>query len=82
GDYVDRGPDSAGNLESILQTKLAHPEAVFLLMGNHEGWFSTVKRNSFIVGTSFCFIIAFSYPLEQAMPSRLVRDHPLNGRKA
>jgi len=38
GDYVDRGPDSAGNLESILQTKLAYPEAVFLLMGNHEGW--------------------------------------------
>lgn len=38
GDYVDRGPDSAGNLELILQTKLAYPEAVFLLMGNHEGW--------------------------------------------
>jgi len=38
GDYVDRGPDSAGNLELLLATKLAHPDRVFLLMGNHEGW--------------------------------------------
>ena len=38
GDYVDRGPDSAGNLELLLAMKLAHPDHVFLLMGNHEGW--------------------------------------------
>ena len=38
GDYVDRGPDSAGNLELLLRTKLAYPDRVFLLMGNHEGW--------------------------------------------
>ena len=38
GDYVDRGPDSAGNLELLLRTKLSHPDRVFLLMGNHEGW--------------------------------------------
>ena len=38
GDTVDRGSDSAGNLELILRTKLAHPDNVFLLMGNHEGW--------------------------------------------
>ena len=38
GDTVDRGSDSAGNLELILKTKLAHPDDVFLLMGNHEGW--------------------------------------------
>lgn len=38
GDYVDRGRDSAGNLDLILRTKLAYPERVFLLMGNHEGW--------------------------------------------
>jgi len=38
GDYVDRGPDSEGNLKLLLETKLAHPERVFLLMGNHEGW--------------------------------------------
>lgn len=38
GDTVDRGSDSAGNLELILKTKLTHPDLVFLLMGNHEGW--------------------------------------------
>ncbi len=38
GDYVDRGEDSHGNLELLLQAKLTHPAAVHLLMGNHEGW--------------------------------------------
>jgi len=38
GDYVDRGPDSAGNLDLLLRTKLAHPDRAFLLMGNHESW--------------------------------------------
>ena len=38
GDYVDRGPDSPGNLRALVEAKLAHPERIFLLMGNHEGW--------------------------------------------
>lgn len=38
GDYVDRGPDSEGNLRLLLETKLAHTDRIFLLMGNHEGW--------------------------------------------
>jgi len=38
GDAVDRGPDSRGNLARILSAKLAHPEAIHLLMGNHEAW--------------------------------------------
>jgi len=38
GDYVDRGPDSEGNLKLLLETKLAHPDRIVLLMGNHEGW--------------------------------------------
>lgn len=38
GDYVDRGPDSPGNLRLLLQAKLDHPDRVFLLMGNHEAW--------------------------------------------
>lgn len=37
GDYVDRGPDSAENLHTLLRLKVEHPENVFLLMGNHEG---------------------------------------------
>ncbi|SQD93213.1 putative Serine/threonine phosphatase type 1, Protein-serine/threonine phosphatase [Candidatus Bipolaricaulis anaerobius] len=38
GDYVDRGPDSLGNLRLLLEAKLAHGGHVVLLMGNHEGW--------------------------------------------
>jgi len=38
GDTVDRGPDSGGNLELILRTKLDHPTSIYLLMGNHEAW--------------------------------------------
>lgn len=37
GDYVDRGPDSAENLSTLLALKLEYPENLFLLMGNHEG---------------------------------------------
>ncbi len=38
GDYVDRGPDSTGNLALLLATKLSYPERIVLLMGNHECW--------------------------------------------
>ncbi len=38
GDYVDRGPASEDNLNLLFKTKLEHPENLFLLMGNHEGW--------------------------------------------
>ncbi|MCS7216557.1 MAG: serine/threonine protein phosphatase [Candidatus Bipolaricaulota bacterium] len=38
GDYVDRGPDSPGNLALLMRAKVAHPERIFLLMGNHEAW--------------------------------------------
>lgn len=35
GDYIDRGPDSAGVVEKLLETRLPDFEQVFL-MGNHE----------------------------------------------
>lgn len=38
GDYVDRGPHSRENLCFLLRLKVAHPERVYLLMGNHEGY--------------------------------------------
>jgi len=38
GDYVDRGPASLENINFLLQQKLEHPESIFLLMGNHEGY--------------------------------------------
>ncbi len=38
GDYVDRGPDSPGNLSLLMRAKISHPERIVLLMGNHEAW--------------------------------------------
>ncbi len=38
GDYVDRGPQSMENLHTLLQMKVEHPEEVYLLAGNHEGY--------------------------------------------
>lgn len=38
GDYVDRGPSSLENINFLLQQKLEHPDSLFLLMGNHEGY--------------------------------------------
>jgi serine/threonine protein phosphatase 1 len=36
GDYIDRGPDSAGALSAIRGLERAHPDRVICLMGNHE----------------------------------------------
>ena len=38
GDYVDRGNYSDENIQYLLRWKLKHPEEVFLLAGNHEGF--------------------------------------------
>ncbi|MGB3605344.1 MAG: metallophosphoesterase [Gordonia sp. (in: high G+C Gram-positive bacteria)] len=39
GDYVDRGPDSAGVLAAVKALCDAHPDQVTPLAGNHERWF-------------------------------------------
>lgn len=36
GDYGDRGPDSLGVYEAILELKVRYPSGVLLLKGNHE----------------------------------------------
>lgn len=36
GDYVDRGPDSAGVVRRLRALRAAEPDAVVCLMGNHE----------------------------------------------
>jgi serine/threonine-protein phosphatase 2A catalytic subunit len=38
GDYVDRGKFSRENLHCLLQAKREHPDEIFLLAGNHEGF--------------------------------------------
>jgi serine/threonine protein phosphatase 1 len=36
GDYVDRGPDSRGVIEFLIERQRAQPGSVVCLMGNHE----------------------------------------------
>ncbi len=36
GDYVDRGKDSKGNIDFLLEKKREFPDGVILLLGNHE----------------------------------------------
>jgi len=38
GDYVDRGDHSEENIRYLLQVKIEHPDEIFLLAGNHEGY--------------------------------------------
>ena len=38
GDYVDRGDYSEENIHYLLNLKLEHPDEIFLLAGNHEGY--------------------------------------------
>jgi len=38
GDYVDRGPASLENINFLLGQKIKHPDSVYMLMGNHEGY--------------------------------------------
>ncbi len=38
GDYVDRGDDSEENIRYLMGLKLQHPEEIFFLAGNHEGF--------------------------------------------
>jgi diadenosine tetraphosphatase ApaH/serine/threonine PP2A family protein phosphatase len=44
GDYVDRGPDSAGVIDRLINGPLAGLEQVFL-MGNHEAFFLEFLEN-------------------------------------
>src|SRR5260370_21595103 len=36
GDYIDRGPDSRGVVEFLMQRQMAQPDMLVCLRGNHE----------------------------------------------
>lgn len=38
GDYIDRGPESAGVVRFVLTLQSESPAGVVALMGNHEAW--------------------------------------------
>lgn len=44
GDYVDRGPDSSGVIETLMAMDAAFPETTTCLMGNHEEMMLNASR--------------------------------------
>ena len=54
GDYIDRGPDSRGCIEAILEFQSAGPAEVICLRGNHEDWLLRTmndrSRHSWLMG--------------------------------
>lgn len=44
GDYIDRGPDSAGVVELIMAMQAAEPDKVIALAGNHEDFLQRLDR--------------------------------------
>jgi serine/threonine protein phosphatase 1 len=45
GDYIDRGPDSRGCVERILDFRQTAKARVITLLGNHEQWLLQTYRN-------------------------------------
>jgi serine/threonine protein phosphatase 1 len=54
GDYIDRGPDSKGVIELILQLRERYPGRIVCLKGNHEQWmwhaYYDPRSTSWLVG--------------------------------
>ncbi len=81
GDYVDRGRYSEENIELLLQLKLEHPDDIFLLAGNHEGymvkefypvtfWRSLTQREREAYGSLFSKL-----PLAATSPNGILALH-------
>jgi len=45
GDYIDRGPDSRGCIDRILELRASTPATVIGLLGNHEDWMLRTMRD-------------------------------------
>jgi len=73
GDYIDRGPDAKGFLDSILAFKASVPAEVVCLLGNHEDWllrtYADFTRHSWVLGMEAFDTIA-SYSREAAVELR------------
>jgi serine/threonine protein phosphatase 1 len=65
GDYVDRGPDSKGCIDSILRFRDRSPATVVTLTGNHEDWllrtFDDPQRHSWLTAMEgFATVASYS----------------------
>lgn len=69
GDYIDRGPDTKGCIDSILRLRSASSARVVTLIGNHEDWmlrsFEDPSRHSWLIGMAGLTTV-LSYSIEAA----------------
>jgi predicted phosphodiesterase len=81
GDYVDRGDYSEENILYLLQMKSEHPDQIFLLAGNHEGymvkelhpanfWETLSVKEREVYGTLFS-----QFPLSITSPNGIIAVH-------
>lgn len=72
GDYIDRGPQSAGVLYAVQDIQQRFPDRVTVLLGNHEAWFldwldaEDVDLDWLMGDTDLVTIKSFLDPLELA----------------
>jgi len=73
GDYIDRGPNTRGCIETILGLKRSLSATVVCLMGNHEDWMLRSYRDptshSWIIGME-AFDTITSYSVDAATQIR------------
>ena len=73
GDYIDRGPDSKGCIDSILEFRASTPASVVGLMGNHEDWMLKTmedpRSHSWLIAT-LAFETIASYSTSAALRIR------------
>jgi serine/threonine protein phosphatase 1 len=72
GDYIDRGPDSKGCVDAILEFRREVQAEVVCLIGNHEDWFLRSlrdhKRHSWLLGMeAFATIRSYSPDAERVL---------------
>ena len=73
GDYIDRGPDSAGVVATLRALQAAEPDAVTCLMGNHESLMLSAYRDGFgaapwVENGGVATLQSFGTPDPQALP--------------
>ncbi len=78
GDYIDRGSDTKGCIDQILQFQDTSPGPVITLMGNHEGWllrtYQDRTRHLWILGMeAFETMRSYSQQAETALRAVLDR---------
>ena len=73
GDYIDRGPDTRGCVDRILEFRATVPATVVALLGNHEDWLlqtlADPTRHSWVFGMEAFDTIA-SYSRQAATELR------------